>query len=69
MCKIIVPEFHPMKEVRWYKGTFKVIVLGKSKRHFLVEAVDPISFFEGDFVIPVGEQFITVARLLESQRR
>lgn len=60
-------------EIRYYKGKYKVKVIIKAGRHFLVESLEPIPFdgwgtkdfpeFVASGTIRVGWKFTTVARL------
>lgn len=60
-------------EIRYYKGKYKVKILIKNRRRFLVESLAPIPFegwgikdfpaFVASGTITVGVKFTTVARL------
>jgi hypothetical protein len=60
--------FHKNKEIRWYKGRYKVEVVLKSKGNWRVKALESVRITPFSFQPPsfkeVGEEFTTVPRLL-----
>ena len=60
------------KEGRWYKGKYFVQIIQKSKGNYLVVAVDECKAGNKEIgyrLIPKGEKFTTVPRLLNIKPR
>lgn len=71
--KIVFKLQEEKKEIRWYKGKYKVKVIQKSKGNWMVKALEEIPFSNLTFdlrkSILKGELFITIPRLLWKHKK